>query len=265
MSGNIPKVIHQIWYQGEPPEKYQKNIKSWRTQNPEFDYRLWNEYDMKIMLPSKYLKIWNEYPYMHQRIDFFKYYLMHKIGGVYADMDSVCLQPLSTLLKNRNGILVSHMKESGVLPYLTMGTANPLNNGIFASSKGHPFWEWYMSRICKKGCNPSWSKYWTIQNTTGPKYFSICLKMYKNKSNDIDFLPYDVFEPCYGLDPYCKPSKTSYSNHIHEQTWISSFWLPIVKGFFYIRPFLFLFLFIFLLGTSIIHRYPKFLYDWILS
>ena len=42
---SIPKIIHQIWWQGEKsiPEKYLSYIESWKTNHPDFKYMFWDE------------------------------------------------------------------------------------------------------------------------------------------------------------------------------------------------------------------------------
>lgn len=99
----IPKIIHQIWYQGEDiPIKYQKWQSSWKEKHPAWEYFLWTESKMKdILREEKYrwfLPTWDGYPLMIQRIDAFKWILLDKFGGYYTDLDTEPIAPLDGLL-----------------------------------------------------------------------------------------------------------------------------------------------------------------------
>ena len=46
MSNDFPKIIHQIWFNfknsEEIPEKFSKNIESWKEKNKDWTYKLWD-------------------------------------------------------------------------------------------------------------------------------------------------------------------------------------------------------------------------------
>lgn len=248
----IEKIIHQIWYQGESeyPEKFQKGIESWKTNHIDWQYMFWDEKKMKSVIRKdypQYYKKWSDFHYMHQRIDFFKYILMDKYGGMYADIDTISLKSVNPLLKydiNGETIIVSKMTETFVSDIV-----GSINNGIIISSQGHPFWKWYMAKIMKQ-CNKTWwTKFSEIENTTGPSFFSKCILEYKGEG--ITVLNSNAFEPCYGGDPYCIPGSDSYANHKHEQTWVHPGLQWISKTFYYMKQHWALFLAILIIVTII--------------
>ena len=92
----IPHIIHQIWFQGEDniPKKYPNYSKSWKEMNPKFKYIFWDGEKMEKLIREKYpwfLKRYNEYPNMIQRIDSAKYFIMHQYGGILPDLDCECV------------------------------------------------------------------------------------------------------------------------------------------------------------------------------
>jgi mannosyltransferase OCH1-like enzyme len=255
----IEKIIHQIWYQGEDkcPEKFKSGIESWKINHPDWHYMFWDENKMKSLIQqdySEYYESWQNFNYMHQRIDFFKYILMDKYGGCYADIDSTSLKTINPLLKY-DGVVVSGMPAS-ILSYTNaIGT---INNGIILSSKGHPFWRWYMEKILLQ-CDKTWlSKFTEIENTTGPAFFSECIMEYKG--DGITVLNHKTFEPCIGADSYCIPGEESYVNHQHAQTWIPDFlkittkiYVVICHYWYFVIIFIIIFLFFMIKWTGLFH------------
>lgn len=234
----IEKIVHQIWYQGEKecPEKHQAKMKTWKQNHDTWKYMFWDEEKMQQIIKQEYpqyYKRWSTFNHMHQRIDFFKYILMDKYGGLYADIDTICLKPIDPLLKYDDNkskvgqVIVCKTASTDWESWITFGTTESVNNGILISTKGHPFWRWYMDKIMKQS-GPWLTKFSEINNTTGPAFFSKCIWEYKGEG--ITILNHKTFEPCFHGDPYCKVGKDSYADHQHDQTWIDpiSKWLSHV-------------------------------------
>ena len=61
-NATIPQYIHQIFFfitDKELPKQYQENQTSWITQNPEYDYTLWNATMIEDLIRDKYPKLRN--------------------------------------------------------------------------------------------------------------------------------------------------------------------------------------------------------------
>ena len=102
----IPKIIHQIWFQGENniPEEYPNYSKSWKKLNPEYKYIFWSGDKMRKLIKEKYpwfLKRYDEYPNMIQRIDSAKYFILHQFGGLLPDLDCECIKPITPLIEGK--------------------------------------------------------------------------------------------------------------------------------------------------------------------
>lgn len=99
----IPKTIHACWFgDSELPTIYQKNIDSWKKNNPSYDIKIWSLNDFK--------------PYLDETIPFVKYCLQNKIygflsdyfrlvvlynfGGIYLDTDVECMKNLDKFLNS---------------------------------------------------------------------------------------------------------------------------------------------------------------------
>jgi mannosyltransferase OCH1-like enzyme len=93
----IPKKIHQIWIGGPLPEEYKAFTQSWMIKNPEWEYKLWTDKDVKDLNIKKR----RQYEYatnFGMRADILRYEILAKQGGLYADVDFECLKSFNDLL-----------------------------------------------------------------------------------------------------------------------------------------------------------------------
>lgn len=97
----IPRVIHQSWRDNVTlPLDFREWAQSWRDNNPGWRYSLWTDSDNHFLVKQHYpwlLASYNALPAPIMRADTARYVYMHVDGGVYADLDTWCLQPLGSL------------------------------------------------------------------------------------------------------------------------------------------------------------------------
>ena len=206
----IPKIIHQIWYQGEDnvPSNYKKYALSWTKKNVDYEYVLWSEKEIKQLITvkfQKYLIFFNSLPTMIQKIDFAKYCIMYEHGGVYADMDSECINGVDSLFQSSKETLYVASLSTDFFENLVHGYHDQLyNNGWFASSKKNVFWKLLMSQIKKEDMQRKWydTNISYIFRTTGPKIFSHVVNTLRN-SIRIKILENGLFEPIKWIDYTC--------------------------------------------------------------
>ena len=248
------KIIHQIWYQDDTfkfnnlndqknlidkinkskiPKKYKKNSKSWILNNKGWKYILWNSAMIDTFLFSYYpdlLPYYKKFDLMIMKIDFIKYVILYHYGGIYCDIDTICLKDINPLLKyysNANVILTEVppftnferliISISGNLNYNT----KYLNNGIILSKKKHPFWMKVINNIIKK--KYFYPKIFYAANVfekTGPLMLVNLYIRYKKLYPDIKTAKYYFLEPCFGYDSQCKVKPISFSVHKHDANWI---------------------------------------------
>ena len=92
----IPKKIHQIWL-GEKsiPRICKRWMNSWRDLNPQWEYKLWDEKNIKE-LNVDYLHVYSKKFNPGYRSDILRYIILKKFGGMYVDTDFECIKPLPT-------------------------------------------------------------------------------------------------------------------------------------------------------------------------
>lgn len=131
----IPKIIHQIWFKfhegGETvPEEYNNMRNEWKRLHPGWTFVLWDDKKATTLLEKFYpefLPMYNSYTEPIRRCDAFRFFVLHRLGGFYVDMDTSPLQKLDSLLNNEM-VLVKDVN-----PLLG------LNNGFMAAVPQHPF------------------------------------------------------------------------------------------------------------------------------
>jgi hypothetical protein len=106
--GSVPPLLHRVWFnfaewgeEQDVPSKYDRYRASWLTHNPGCREIVWNESSASALL-SRHYPSWHTtflaWKQPIQRADFFRWVALYHYGGLYADMDTLCLAPSHTLL-----------------------------------------------------------------------------------------------------------------------------------------------------------------------
>lgn len=161
----IPRIIHQTWKTDAIPDDFRAFSITWRERNPGWEYRFWNDRDLLEFVASHYpelLELFCSYRHGVQRADAGRYMLLHHFGGVYADMDSECVQPLEPLVSEDRLILCQEPANPHSLAASCRGFREVLFNGVMASPAKHHFWPHLFQRMtdCRHASN--------VLDSTGP-------------------------------------------------------------------------------------------------
>jgi mannosyltransferase OCH1-like enzyme len=228
--------VHQIWYQGSTkiPGKYQENIQTIKKNIPNCIYKCWDNTSIIELLAEKssaLLEKYTQYKYMHQKIDFARYCILYYIGGLYVDMDAYVLKSPEHLIKEYPDTEV-FVSTIGMYTYESLASTllpETINNGIiYAPVPKSTFMKNCIVEMPGKTYSLL-SKFYTIQNTTGPRQFTIICK----KSPKVTVLLPEFLEPC--VQTKCKITKNTIVVHKHEGTWIDSHTNNLVKLYTEIR------------------------------
>jgi len=93
----IPKVIHQIWVGNKPiPKIYQKFMKSWKKNHPDWEYRLWTDKDVDLF-PWINRDLFDAVDNPGMKSDIWRYEIIYRFGGVYVDCDMESRRPLDPM------------------------------------------------------------------------------------------------------------------------------------------------------------------------
>lgn len=167
----IPKIIWQTheWEYNDLPSIYKKTSKTWQTLNPDWEYRYASQKERRSMIESVNPDFVKQYDSLTENrgmmeADLWRLLMVYEYGGVYADMDSVCLaslneineiypdkemivtSPFITYAGNDIELLdqiVQNKIEYGYHVNNANFAAQPKNNvlaGVIESIKEHPGW-----------------------------------------------------------------------------------------------------------------------------
>jgi mannosyltransferase OCH1-like enzyme len=140
----IPRHIHQLWKDAHIPPLLRECQRSWKILNPGWKYTLWTDRSMQQWVDARYPQLAAVYarlPSGIQRADMFRYLLLSKAGGVYADLDFECLKPLDHFFRRfaRRKELVLGLEPYSHARYFYK-SARVFSNAFIASVPGHPLW-----------------------------------------------------------------------------------------------------------------------------
>ena len=169
----IPKIIHQTWKDQHIPKQWSVSVQSCKQKNTNYKYILWTDEGLELFLARNYpwfLKTYHSYPYIIQKIDAARLFVLYHYGGIYMDLDIVCLKSWDHVLRNRttyDNILVET-------------TPWGVTNYIMATKPRDPF-IWYLIEGLQNSQNKWYIiKYTTVIFSTGPMMVSDRLLSWSN-------------------------------------------------------------------------------------
>lgn len=173
----IPKIIHQTG----PTEKskwhplWEKCQQSWVQNFKDYEYRFWNDQDIDNLVKNEYpeyYEMYQDFPVHILKIDFVRFCILHKFGGIYADLDYYCYDNFSEFLKSN-----VHLVEN---PFGN----DPIENSLMASVSGDPFFIECMNEVK--------TRYDFIKKTRNQSLCDI-KSISRDENNAFIYRPYLVF------------------------------------------------------------------------
>ena len=196
----IPRNMHHVLLGplgNDPPHDWIAARNSCVTIHPSWpNHYFWTDDNADIFFEENYpwfLDTWNSYPSIVQRADALRYFVLHKYGGVFLDMDLFCRNPLDPLLAHLESITPHQHKrpaqggmyilaENGHPHMLLAPKANPVgvSNGFIISSRGHPLLSQMITFLPRFNLNFIFS-YATVMFSTGCMYISSHMQLFTRR------------------------------------------------------------------------------------
>ncbi len=174
----IPKILFQTWKSKTVvPENFAYWAATFRTENPTYDYRLWDDNDNRAFIAEHYpwfLGTYNAYPAEIYRADAVRYFFLYHHGGIYADMDTECLRPLDSVL-NAADVVLGRMGTNALFEH-------SLPNAVMLSAPRQEFWLLAMSLLLE----PVPAKEQRPDFITGPVLLKRAHDLYIRREVDAD-------------------------------------------------------------------------------
>lgn len=98
----IPKKIMQTWETKTLSKEFQQIVNSWKIYNPNYEYVFFDKNEREEFIKEYYdtemLEVYQNIIPGAYKTDFFRYCYLYIMGGVYADIDTLCLGNLDKLM-----------------------------------------------------------------------------------------------------------------------------------------------------------------------
>jgi len=203
----IPKIIHQT----APKDKtkwypiWNKCHQTWLNHFPKPDYKhiMWHDEDLDTFVKNEFPYFYNNtYKFYNKnikKIDSARYLILYKYGGIYADMDYMCLKNFYDILpQDKISISESPYKEN-----------EELQNALMISPPNNTFW----LDVIKLAEQRKYS--YDILYSTGPQLLST---VYLQNKNKINVLPSQLFNPHNKKKEF--NNSNLYTKHIGTISWV---------------------------------------------
>jgi hypothetical protein len=206
----IPKLLIQTGKDRIPPPKAKAAASSLKLLHPDWGYLYFDDAGIRAFLRTEcpeYEPVFDAFPRMIQRIDFFRYLAVHKLGGFYFDLDVFLSEPLDELLQHgcvfpfEELTLSRHLRAVHHMDW-------EIGNYAFGSEPGHPYLKAAIENCVKGQRDPQWVEpmmrgiprpfrgEFTVLNTTGPGLLTRTLAEHPKTASDMHVLfPDDVCDP----------------------------------------------------------------------
>ena len=202
----IPKKIYQSWYTTQLPSRIAQRINSVKKLNPDYVHKIYTDAEIDTFVNSNFdgeiKKCYNRLNIIVAKVDFWRYLVLYKYGGVYLDMDSTILKPLKALIRDEDEAIIT-------------AEANPdlYVQWALIFKKGHPILERTIEMVIKNIRGNVYPN--DIHKMTGPSVYSNAIneihrERYKcdiahrdiHKKTDITYFSKLFSYRLYGVDYY---------------------------------------------------------------
>ena len=225
----IPKIIHLMWKNKTIPDKYYHLVETIKNNHSNWNIIIWTDDEMFQYMEeygSEYLEMYINFPYTIQRCDFFRLFIVYKMGGIYLDIDIEMIKSFNELptyidiffpceKKLSKKQLIEHNNRDSIR----------IANYAFGSQPNHPFLNYLLSNITINKIEKTERNY--VLETTGPGYLTTQYHDYTktNPNNNITLLYPDLFDSynpcgCGGNVGIGSCSVGNYGKHYHLNSWI---------------------------------------------
>lgn len=210
-------IVHQI----APADKsvwhpfWPKCYRSWKAH---YEVTLWNDQEgIDTLVREHYPQYWNLYqafPFHVMKIDFVRLCILHRYGGLYADMDVFCYKRIAPEYVSKPFVALENLTEEY--------TSARYENSMMYSEKNNPFLILVMNYVkllfinsrsqFEKPYRRTVKNDNLINNITGSGMLEASIKSFEK--GDIGFFPCELFN-----NRPASYDTSFYTKHAHSSIW----------------------------------------------
>jgi hypothetical protein len=165
---SIPKIIWQTYRDEHLPSRGAEAVQSWKKMNPEWEYRFCTDPEILEFMNREFggdlARIFASVPVGVMKADIWRYAILYKFGGLYADIDTTCLSPISWWELSWETLLVALENQVNFCQW------------TFAAMPQHPVLEKVLQLIVERGrggIDPSYDHF--VHWYTGPSVWTAAI------------------------------------------------------------------------------------------
>lgn len=126
-----------------PHAKYTRYAQTFKDHNPDFEYIFWTRERFEKLLTSdlrlnRYIDLYNRIGKMVEKSDFARYCILYVYGGLYFDMDYICVKGLKTFVETHDWLIFYEPSEH---------TKNVICSSCLGSQPESQFWLRILDRM----------------------------------------------------------------------------------------------------------------------
>lgn len=178
----IPKIIWQTYktpYK-DLPNYIKEAINSWKNLNPEYEYKYFDDSQIDEFVLKEFGQDWYNLfinvPLGVMKADIWRYMVLYKYGGVYADIDTICNKSIKLWVDDKYDLIVSDDGDGQSFCQLT-----------FAANKNHIILKTVLDYIFVKLQKADYNSIDFVHQTTGVVIWSKAIR------DVLKFKPQDPF------------------------------------------------------------------------
>jgi len=222
-----PKVLWQTWKTKTLPPNLRNYRSRWLESHPDYRHVLLDDEDLrnivKICVPE-YLEKYDAFTQNIERVDFARYALLYKYGGVYADLDTVPLKKIDRWVSEGRPVIGCEPREHAETIYKRKKV---LCNALMISPPGEKVWKDLMNYIIQ-----NYEKNYKPVENTGPMAMTRLYEKHPELWERVLITNPCVFYPLTGgsekgkqkVSADCHLERDSYVAHIWTNSWVDRHW-----------------------------------------
>lgn len=199
MSSKIPKVIYQTFKTKNLSKEMNDIVDSWKQYNTNYKYRLYDDNEceefIKSFFDSKVINAYYKLRYGAFRADLWRYCILYKYGGVYADLDTLCLGSIDNFINSKTEIMVPK----------DIGNSHHIFNAFIAIVPNHPIMDYCIKKIVNNVENKV--DYRDKRDVAGPGVLGESINKYLNRPEKNNI----IYSNTYNIE-YLELLKFEYPN-----------------------------------------------------
>lgn len=185
----------------------------------------WTDEDIDAFIAKEYpwfIEQFRGYPYGIQRADAFRYFVLHKYGGVYSDLDIIPKKnfiDFYEMVKSQD-VCIARTKTKNAV-----GIANSLTNSFMLSSPGSEYWPVVWKYLQDPFRKHGWKRiaarfhYFFILFTTGPGIVNDATEEYHETGKFVYRIPVELVQPDDSVVTDGVDTNESVLQHVDGRSW----------------------------------------------